>query len=123
MLGTPAIRKGVLLSRYANLLKDWLGDEWRSQPLPPPGPEPFAKPFEPTVTRDTGIIIPEPIPVPELGRWERRSAPLRVSKHYRGLFADFKDYFEQEMKELGDDTLKQEADVLGLLSQGSEGEE
>ena len=98
------IRKGILLSRYANLIKNWVIDERRIN----------EKPVEHLVTPEKGIIIPKP--ETHLGKWERQSSPLRVSNHYKELFKEFSIYFEKEMKAIGDDTLKQELDVLNNLS-------
>ena len=97
------IRKGILLSRYADLMKNWINDERESY---------FeAKLLEPSIDWRTGIIVPE---VP-LGRWERQSIPLRVSTHYRYLFSEFSTYFESEMNAIGDSDLDQELIVLKKL--------
>jgi hypothetical protein len=42
--------------------------------------------------------------------------PLTVSSGYRGLFADFSDYFQREMRATGDTGLQQEADILNKLA-------
>lgn len=99
------IRKGILLVRYTNLIKNWLIDER------PEGE--FEDNFKPRISPETGILIPE---LPELGRWERQSVTLRVSDHYQRLFADFLAYFQQEMESLGDESLDQEAQILKILS-------
>jgi Ca-activated chloride channel family protein len=100
------IRKAVVLTRYADLVKNWIIDERESlsndQPI-----------IQPRVDEETGIIVPEP---PLLGEWERQSSPLKVSEHYQGLFQEFKKHFEKEMNELGDDAMQQEADILDKLS-------
>ena len=66
------IRKGILLSRYADLMKNWINDERQSYSDPEPIP--------PCVNREIGIIIPMPID-PQLGKWERQSVTLQVSQH------------------------------------------
>jgi Ca-activated chloride channel family protein len=101
------IRKAVLLSRYVDLLKDWMIDERAAQ-------EKGLK-VVPSVTLANGIIIPV-----ELGEWERQSMPLRVSEPYRELFSQFKDYFQREMQAVGDSNLQQEQVILQKLS-GFEG--
>ncbi len=98
------IRKGILLSRYANLIKNWVIDERRIN----------EKPVEHLVTPEKGIIIPKP--ETHLGKWERQSSPLRVSNHYKELFKEFSIYFEKEMNAIGDDTLSRELEVLNNLS-------
>lgn len=96
------IRKAVLLSRYADLLKNWIIDErtaadkgWK---------------IVPSVTIASGIVIPI-----ELGEWERQSLPLAVSKPYPELFGRFSDYFQSEAQVLGDRTLDQEEAILKKL--------
>ncbi len=97
------IRKGILLSRYADLLKNWMIDEREHAH--------FSRPWEPRVNDEIGIIVP-PI---TLGRWERQSLPLVISEPYQELFTKFREYFEQEMYNLNDDTLSQELEILDKL--------
>ncbi len=66
---------------------------------------------EPSVTAEEGIVIC----VVELGEWERQSVPLLVSEGYRALFVEFREYFEKEMGEIGDETLRQELEILDQL--------
>jgi Ca-activated chloride channel family protein len=96
------IRKAVLLSRYADLLKNWIIDErtaadkgWK---------------IVPSVTMANGIVIPI-----ELGEWERQSLPLTVSEPYPELFGKFSDYFQSEAQVLGDSSLQQEEAILKKL--------
>lgn len=102
------IRKGILLSRYADLMKNWINDERQSYMEP--------EPIKPCVNREIGIIIPMPID-PQLGKWERQSVSLKISQHYKDLFDEFSVYFEEEMNALEDKTLNQELDVLRTLAQ------
>ncbi len=101
------IRKGVLLSRYAGLLIDWIVDEREH--------EDWIRPWRPMVDDEIGIPVPPPIE-PMLGRWERQSMPLTVSEEYEDLFEEFTDYFEAEMGAIGDDTLEQELEILDMLN-------
>lgn len=98
----PGIRKAVLLSRYADLLKNWMIDErtaaekgWR---------------IVPSVTMTEGIVVPV-----ELGQWERQSMPLIVSDPYQELFGRFLRYFQSESEAIGDRTLVQEEKILRRL--------
>lgn len=105
--GNNGTRKGVLLARYADLVKNWINDERRI----------FAAMDEaqakPSVDREGGIIVPiESQP----GNWERQSMPLKVSSHYKELFREFKAYFEKEKNDIGDNALSQELTVLEKLS-------
>jgi Ca-activated chloride channel family protein len=98
------IRKAILLTRYASLLKNWMIDE--RQHLQ------YSQPWKPIVREDTGIVMP-----PEnISQWERQSAPLRVSNSYSLLFKDFTQYFSNEMKAVDDNTLNQEMTILYRLS-------
>jgi Ca-activated chloride channel family protein len=101
------IRKGILLSRYADLLQDWLIDEREHTHL--------STPWQPRVDSEAGIVVPPPI-VPSLGQWERQSIPLAVSEPYGELFQEFAGYFEKEMTAIGDETLSQELSILNHLS-------
>ncbi len=96
------IRKGVLLTRYADLVKNWIIDE-RDHIH-------YSRPWEPRISHEKGIIPPP------LGQWERQSLPLTVSPEYRELFAEFADYFEYEIDRINDNTLEQEMDILDRLS-------
>lgn len=96
------IRKAVLLTRYADLLKNWMIDERKAA-------ESGWK-IIPSVTLASGIVIPV-----ELGEWERQSMPLTVSDPYRELFVRFADYFQKEMQAITDDTLGQEELILRKL--------
>ena len=98
------IRKAILLTRYASLLKNWMIDE--RQHLQ------YSQTWNPIVREDTGIVMP-----PEnISQWERQSAPLRVSNSYSLLFKSFAQYFSNEMKAVDDNTLNQEMTILYRLS-------
>lgn len=104
------IRKAVLLSRYADLLKSWIADERRALDA--------GRDVVPSVTLEDGITVPRV----ELGEWERQSLPLHVSDPYKNLFSIFASYFEKESDSLEDIDLQQETVVLQKLS-GFEGDE
>ena len=80
------IRKGILLVRYADLIKKWLAYE-----------------------RDLS-------PSPYLSRWERQSLTLSVSGEFKDIFELFSKYFEKEMNEIEDESLSQELEILLNLS-------
>ena len=98
------IRKGVLLSRYAALLKNWMLDERQHVQ--------YSRPWVPAVREDTGIVIP----VENVGQWERQSLSLTVSEPYGLIFRQFRSYFESEMRAIKDYTLDQELAILDTLS-------
>ena len=91
------VRKAVLLSRYADLLQNWMIDERERDGEP----------------ADDGIEVPED---DHLGEWEQQSEELTVSAPYRDRFDAFADHLEAERNALGDDTLEQELDVLETLA-------
>ena len=99
------IRKGILLARYANLIKNWINDERAHYQKP--------EPFIPCITREVGIVEPCQI---QLGKWERQSIPLQVSQGYKELFDEFKAYFTKEMQAIGDPTLEQEIEIMESLA-------
>lgn len=98
------IRKGILLTRYASLLKSWMLDERQHAH--------YSAPWQASVREDTGIIIP---PV-NVSQWERQSLPLMVSEPYRKTFRDFSRYFADEMRAIGDSDLNQELKTLNSLA-------
>jgi len=106
------IRKAVLLSRYADLLKDWIVDERRALES--------GETITPSATLEDGIVVPGPV---ELGEWERQSVPLQVSEPYKKLFGIFGSYFETEGEGLEDIDLQQEEIVLETLSRYLGGED
>ncbi|WP_316965445.1 vWA domain-containing protein [Candidatus Methanocrinis natronophilus] len=105
------IRKAVLLSRYADLLKSWIADERRAMDT---GQEVVH-----SVTMEEGIIVPQHI---ILGKWERQSLPLHVSDHYISIFSTFASYFGTESVAIEDIDLQQEMVILDKL-RGFEGDE
>ncbi len=101
------IRKGILLVRYANLLRNWINDE-RGQAA---GLDDWSYP---SVNTERGIRLPQH---PALGQWERQSMPLQVSPAYRALFAQFRGYFLAEVGAVQDATLQQEVTILARLGE------
>lgn len=103
------LRKGILLSRYADLMKNWLNDEVRAKQVK-----------DGTITvyvnYEDGIVVPVDINF-SLNEWEHQSSPLVVSSEYKKLFEEFKQYFETEMQYLNDDALIQETKLLDKLIQ------
>jgi len=101
------IRKGILLSRYADVMKNWVKDErteYNSK-----------TPVKPCVNYIDGIPVPVEREYNQLSQWERQSMPLQVSDSYKSVFRDLKTYFESEMNAINDTTLKQETDILEKL--------
>lgn len=103
------IRKGILLSRYADLIKNWIIDEREHMNR--------TDSWQARVNSDCGIIVP----VMYQSTWERQSLPLVVSAQYRSLFREFSKYVDAEINEIGDGTLDQELDVIDLLAKSYKG--
>ncbi|MFW6272594.1 MAG: S-layer homology domain-containing protein [bacterium] len=96
------IRKAILLSRYAALLKNWMDFErYKSE-----------SPYNPDIFYDEGISLKNMI---ELSQTERQSMDLNVDLGYKKLFQDFKEYFENEAEILEDEELNREIEVLNYL--------
>lgn len=105
------IQKAVLLTRYAELMKNWAFDERNN------------------MENNKVIQLPESVfeyrnfdtdyTNSQLGMWERQSVPLQVSETYKKIIAEFSNYFKLKMNEIGDNDLKQEYDILVKLG-GSE---
>lgn len=98
------IRKGVLLARYADLMQSWIVHQRAAVS----SLTEYDKHFD-----DHGMLIMWEWPW--LGHWERQSVPLHVSDHYVDAFSLFRPYFDAEAAAIGDDTLRQELDILAAL--------
>lgn len=102
------IQKGVLLSRYAELMKTWVFAERQSLHDDMPV-------MKPLFFYDEGIHVPEYVEKIQLGQWERQSVPLQVSDEYEKLITEFNKYFFAEMKSIEDASLEQEMKILNKL--------
>ncbi len=102
-----AIRKAVLLARYAELLRNWVHDDRMT--VEKPGIVMYGADYVhgiQTYQPRNGMIQ----------SWERRSMPLRVTRHYKQVFLDFKEHYAKEMEEIEDEDLDTELKVLIRLS-------
>lgn len=99
------IRKAITLARYANIIKDWIMYERTSKEV---------------FICNEGIVEPrdkddyQDILV-GLGIHERKSEKLTVSNEYKEIFKKMKNYIEIENKEIKDDTLNNEIELLKKL--------
>jgi Ca-activated chloride channel family protein len=92
------VRKAVLLSRYADLLKRWMVYERDQQAVE---------------VKDGIEVLPEEM----LGRWEQQSDPLTVTPPYDERIRQFEQYFREKMSAIGDEELDQELAMLeGILA-------
>lgn len=103
-----SIRKGILLTEYVTLIKNWLLD---ARAVCNDAVTPLPIPFYRTCTMN-----PEDRPDRVyIKTWERKSCPLQVSPGYRNVFALFGRKFQSEMQAIGDPSLKKELEVIELL--------
>ena len=86
------IRKAILLSQYVELMKEWIDDE-------------------------NGYNEENKENNNNTSKWEQQSKQLNVNDKYKEKFLLFYQYFVNEMKELNDETLQKEADILQKLAQ------
>ncbi|RKD98025.1 vWA domain-containing protein [Halopiger aswanensis] len=104
--GSTAVRKAILLARYAELLRNWTVHEREADLVAVDG-------------ADDGIA---PAPDPEadrLGEWELQSDPLVVSPPYDERLERFRDHLRSEREAIGDETLDRERDLLDeILASG-----
>ncbi len=94
------IRKAVLLSRFVNLMHNWINN----------------KTLE---IRDDGDddwqYSNSRLETENKNNWENRPSQLTVSSYYQEIFSTFKEYFDKEAKDIKDEDLKQESDILDFL--------
>ena len=100
------IRKAIVLTRYVNIIKNWImyerTGEQRFIIIPAIGILDF------DYTEDQIVVM--------LGRNERTSVKLKVSDTYKSIFNTIKQYILNENNELKDDSLKQEIEILDILT-------
>ena len=105
----PSVRKGILLARYAGLLRKWIVEERSSYHEERPVVRPVFRAGE-----SLRCLLRPPV----LDGWERRSLPLYVSHPWRKEFRRFHQHFRKEADALGDEDLDQELVVLERLMKG-----
>ena len=93
------IRKAIVLSRYTNMVKDWIEYDRDEN-------DRFV------INKYTGIIDYDKR---YSSRNERRSSHIRVSSMYRDNFINLKKYMNDEIKEIDDSTMKQEIEMIDYI--------
>jgi Ca-activated chloride channel family protein len=91
------VRKAVLLSRYADLLKNWMVRERDESAAP---------------TEDGVAVPPEEA---QLGEWEQQSQELTVDAETAERIEAFRTHFLSEAEAIGDDSLGRELDELDRI--------
>jgi len=100
------VRKGIVLSRYADLMKNWIIDERE-------GVEENLPPIYYRVNSIEGIMLPPPIET--LGQWERTSVSLSINSHYANMFKEFLNYYNKEIETISDSDMNQEVLIMEKL--------
>jgi Ca-activated chloride channel family protein len=100
------IRKAVLLSRYGETLRNWMAEIRTNLGE---NEDDISE-----VTQDGWIYTDEQ--QLDQGEWETGSVTLTVPPKYQFQFKSLKDYFESEMEKIGDESLRQEIEILELLT-------
>ena len=105
------IRKGILISDYVSVMKNWLIDsragcndkvDWVMK--------------DPVAIMKRSMSYPPKHPLyPLVATWERKSCKLNVSSGYKKLFYVFKKHYIKEMNELNDGSLSQELNIINSL--------
>jgi len=101
------IRKGIVLTRYANLMKNWINDERMEKA------NYFIKDYGVNINDGISFIYESKFPPYfTLGEWERKSTPLSINDNYKQMFEMFLVYFNNEFEILEDGNMKQEIEIL-----------
>ncbi len=98
------IRKAVLLSRYVNLMHDWINDKTSIEANDQQDDWQYNKQEAKRIQQKR-----------RRGRWERNSQKLAVSSYYKEQFSKFITYFAQEATDIKDEELRKELDILEKL--------
>ncbi len=106
------IRKGILLTDYVSLLKDWMSDSRASCYDEVNYPYHKVDYFDYYRQWDQH---PRERLMAHMKTWERKSCKLNVSEGYHRILSFFKRHFKAEMAVLGDKSLAEERGVLSDL--------
>ncbi len=101
------IRKAVLLSRYVNLIHDWINNKLDESSEENAGQDDWQ--YNNSQSQPRHIRNPR-------SRWERTSQKLEVNSYYKEKFSKFKEHFAKEATAMEDEDLRQELDILDLLT-------
>jgi Ca-activated chloride channel family protein len=99
------IRKAIVLTRYVNLLKNWILYERSGKNTFIIGPKKGIVDIIYTENEITNI----------LGEHERMSVELKISEEYKELLRSMKEYIQKENKEIMDNDLNKEIELLDEL--------
>ncbi len=113
------IRKAIALTRYANVMKDWILFERANYIEKKDLDIQVKNKNKVLITNETGIVDcpyvePEDVRI-LLGENERTSQSINVSDEYVDILMTLKNYLKNEIKEIGDEEMNQEVELLDLL--------
>ena len=113
------IRKAIVLTRYANVMKDWILYERMNYISNDKKNNTIEDKEKLLITNETGIIDCPYIEIDDvinlLGENERQSQAINVSDEFVDTLVRFKGYMKNEIKEIGDNEMNQEVQILDLL--------
>ena len=101
------IQKGILLSRYGDILKNWVVKNRLKN--------------ENTFKIDNKLLIDDWIfkyPYQEkyqLSEWERKSKKINLDEENKKLFIQFKEYFKNQIRLIKDDSLNKELELIDKI--------
>lgn len=104
--GSAAVRKAILLSRYADLLRNWTIHEREAGLVD-------------ADDADDGIAPSPDLAADRLGEWELQSAPLTVTQPYDDRLERFRGHLESELAAIGDETLERELELIDAILEGA----
>ncbi|MFK5976455.1 MAG: thiosulfate oxidation carrier protein SoxY [Sulfurovum sp.] len=100
------IQKGILLSNYVDLMKNWMLDSRMG----------CNNSNARYTYRQDGLTNPYMREeYRHISKWEEKSCPLKISNGYKKIFSIFKREFKKQMEELEDKSLAKELDLINSL--------
>jgi Ca-activated chloride channel family protein len=103
-----SIQKAITLSRYVDLMKNYLLDMRRGCN------DKVQSPY-PTIRQKCMLYPPSRPEFAYIKTWESRSCPFIVSSGYKKILGEFRGYFNSQIREIDDDELKKELDAIDLI--------
>lgn len=100
------IQKGILLSSYVDLMKNWMLDSRMAC-------NNSSTRYTYTQSGLTNPYMREEYS--RISKWEQTSCPLKISNGYKKIFSIFKREFKKQMEELEDKSLEKELNLIDSL--------
>lgn len=118
--GGGGIDKAIVLSRYVNLIKDWITYERsKDDRFLIKVPVGIIDWFDADENKEANDAYEEYMLI--YSQNERKSVPLTLGSEYRDIFTKFKEYMNYEIENrIQDNTMKQEIEILDLILKAPE---